>query len=479
MASTTFSLNFATLNSPIIHKGQKILLHDQFPKSLSNFSYHKLKHHHLLTCKAASSSSLSSTSSIMEYDLYDLLGIDSSSDQSQIKRAYRSLQKRCHPDIAGLAGHDMAIILNEAYAVLSDPISRYVYDKERAKLTELQGYTGRPMYSVWLGPESEQRAIFVDEIRCVGCLKCALLAEKTFAIESTYGRARVVSQWADPEDKIQAAIDACPVDCISTVDRSDLAALEFLMSKQPRGKVRIGASNTAGARTFDVFSELKFFQKRLEEAATKKSNQDSKYSDIQRDARMSAIQTIRSISNWLYWQHPTSDTSLSLTLREKNISRDPDIEKLRNAAAAARKHGMFKTRANAKVLSQETKQEEYWVPSTPVLPLKIENKSYAQTRSKTPSYTGVNRGKAYMKRDIKPSNPLISGIPIGLGVVAAITVGLQGPGEAVGGLDRHIGGSFAQQVVNSFGMQVMLAGVTWYLIGSYVIGVVGSLSRKD
>lgn len=65
----------------------------------------------------------------MDFDLYDLLGIDSSSDQSQIKTAYRMLQKRCHPDIAGAAGHDMAIILNEAYSILSDPNSRLAYDK--------------------------------------------------------------------------------------------------------------------------------------------------------------------------------------------------------------------------------------------------------------------------------------------------------------------------------------------------------------
>lgn len=76
-------------------------------------------------CKA----SASSTSSITDLDLYDLLGIDSSSSQSQIKLAYRSLQKRCHPDIAGPTGHDMSIILNEAYALLSDPTSRAAYDK--------------------------------------------------------------------------------------------------------------------------------------------------------------------------------------------------------------------------------------------------------------------------------------------------------------------------------------------------------------
>lgn len=81
----------------------------------------KLSNSNSVTCCKASLN--------MDFDLYDLLGIDSSSDQSQIKTAYRMLQKRCHPDIAGSAGHDMAIILNEAYSVLSDPNSRLAYDK--------------------------------------------------------------------------------------------------------------------------------------------------------------------------------------------------------------------------------------------------------------------------------------------------------------------------------------------------------------
>lgn len=76
-------------------------------------------------CKARASSS----SDITDFDLYDLMGIHSSSDHSEIRRAYRTLQKRCHPDIAGPAGHDMAIILNEAYALLSDPNQRLAYDK--------------------------------------------------------------------------------------------------------------------------------------------------------------------------------------------------------------------------------------------------------------------------------------------------------------------------------------------------------------
>ena len=153
---------------------------------------------------------------VSDYDLYELLGVERSSPQSEIKAAYRSLQKRCHPDVAGAAeGHDMAIVLNEVYALLSDPAARLAYDQEQARRSEFAGYTGRPLYSSWLGAEAERRAVFVDEVRCVGCLKCALHASRTFAVESVYGRARVVAQWADDEDKIIDAISTCPVDCIS------------------------------------------------------------------------------------------------------------------------------------------------------------------------------------------------------------------------------------------------------------------------
>ena len=98
------------------------------PKKISPFNATARKlYGNSMTCKAAAAAS--SSSSNMDFDLYDLLGVDSSSHQSQIKLAYRTLQKRCHPDIAGPAGHDMAIILNEVYSILSDSNLRSAYDK--------------------------------------------------------------------------------------------------------------------------------------------------------------------------------------------------------------------------------------------------------------------------------------------------------------------------------------------------------------
>ena len=43
---------------------------------------------------------------------------------AEIKKAYRRLQKACHPDIAGEAGSDVCTILNEAYDVLMNDNAR-------------------------------------------------------------------------------------------------------------------------------------------------------------------------------------------------------------------------------------------------------------------------------------------------------------------------------------------------------------------
>ncbi|KAL2504142.1 DNAJ heat shock N-terminal domain-containing protein [Abeliophyllum distichum] len=400
-------------------------------------------------CRASGSSN----SPITEFNLYELLGVDSCSDLTQIKLAYRNLQKRCHPDIAGPPGHDMAIILNEAYALLSDPNSRKAYDKEQAKVADLQGYTGNPIYSVWFGSESENRAVFVDEVKCIGCLKCALCAEKTFAIESVYGRARVVAQWADPEYKIHEAIDACPVNCISIVERSILAALEFLMSKQPRGKVRIGTGNTVGARSSDIFDEVEKFMNRY--ARHRASTNYSKESEAHIAARVSAAQAIQMISNWFYWQSPgmgakpTDDHNLVPFARKH---ADPNVKRLRDAAAA---------RSQARNSMKQTKGVFSKQP-----PIRLQLQKRKEPRA----------DKFSIPNEV-PDSPLLSGLPLGAAIIAAVFVRLQ-VGERVSSLKEHIGGSLVLDIVNSSWLQVLLAGVTWYLIGMAVMELVEAIRRK-
>lgn len=62
--------------------------------------------------------------------------------------------------------------------------------------------------------------------------------------------------------------------------------------------------------------------------------------------------------------------------------------------------------------------------------------------------------------------------------VAAVVVSRLQQGEPGTGLQQHIAGSLALEIVNSPWMQVGLAGVTWYLIGTYMLEVVEAIRRK-
>ncbi|CAL5029334.1 unnamed protein product [Urochloa decumbens] len=426
---------------------------------------------------------------VSDYDLYELLGVERSSPQSEIKAAYRSLQKRCHPDVAGAAeGHDMAIVLNEVYALLSDPAARLAYDQEQARRSEFAGYTGRPLYSSWLGADAERRAVFVDEVRCVGCLKCALHASRTFAVESVYGRARVVAQWADDEDRIVDAISTCPVDCISMVERSDLAALEFLMSKQPRGRVRVSEGNAVGARAPNIFNEVAKFQKRFEELKQKSATRESQDSETVRQSRTSAVHTIRSMSNWWYWRPFGSSAPATIVLASRLLppppplaaaapskAADPVAERLQEAVAARRK-----TEGAA---APARRADDYWTPQRN-LPSSASPPSIHLRGRDAPQ--GHGRGRRAAAGDEATAGAGRKGTsidltaPLLLGIISAGFVGFNGEEMAGGGgIQEHFAGAVALGIVNSFEMKVMLAGVTWFIIGAAIAGVIQVLGRSE
>jgi len=64
-------------------------------------------------------------------DYYEVLGLDKSADDSSIKKAYRQLAKKYHPDMnPGDAEAEAKFKeVNEAYAVLSDPEKKSKYDQ--------------------------------------------------------------------------------------------------------------------------------------------------------------------------------------------------------------------------------------------------------------------------------------------------------------------------------------------------------------
>ena len=83
-----------------------------------------------------------------------------------------------------------------------------------------------------LGGALRQKAVWVDEAVCIGCRYCAHVACNTFLVEPTWGRSRAIRQDGDSTDRIQEAIDTCPVDCIHWVTYEQLPALEAQLEQQ-------------------------------------------------------------------------------------------------------------------------------------------------------------------------------------------------------------------------------------------------------
>ncbi len=87
----------------------------------------------------------------MEYrDYYEVLGVPRNADPSEIKRAYRKLAVKHHPDKnpGDPKAEDRFKEINEAYDVLSDPTKRAKYDRLGASYRDWERTGGPPVVHI-------------------------------------------------------------------------------------------------------------------------------------------------------------------------------------------------------------------------------------------------------------------------------------------------------------------------------------------
>ena len=65
-------------------------------------------------------------------DYYQILQINRKASHQEIKKAYKKLSSKYHPDNAGEAGRDMFEQIQRAYWILGDESKRQAYDDEIA-----------------------------------------------------------------------------------------------------------------------------------------------------------------------------------------------------------------------------------------------------------------------------------------------------------------------------------------------------------
>lgn len=107
----------------------------------------------------------------MEYkDYYKIMGLTKEASPEDIKRAYRKLARKYHPDVSKEAGaEDKFKELGEAYDVLKDPEKRAKYDQygQYWKQQEQGGFRPEQQYQYHQQFDEEEAAGFEDFINSI------------------------------------------------------------------------------------------------------------------------------------------------------------------------------------------------------------------------------------------------------------------------------------------------------------------------
>ena len=110
----------------------------------------------------------------MEFkDYYEIMGVDRDASQDEIKRAYRRLARKYHPDVSKEADAEARFKeVGEAYEVLKDPEKRTAYDQLGANWQQGQDFRPPPDWQTdfdfgggeFTGADAEQFSDFFESL---------------------------------------------------------------------------------------------------------------------------------------------------------------------------------------------------------------------------------------------------------------------------------------------------------------------------
>ncbi|CAA0828617.1 Chaperone DnaJ-domain superfamily protein, partial [Striga hermonthica] len=151
---------------------------------------------------------------------YAVLGLEPQCSSAQLKAAFRSKVKQCHPDVTRGEQNSDTMIRHviQAYEILSNYSKSEIIERE--------------FMNPFDQPECEPCDIFVNGILCIGrgCpYSCVRTAPRAFKFSSETGRAFAASQGHGGDYKVHLAVGQCPRSCIHYVTPSQRTILEELL----------------------------------------------------------------------------------------------------------------------------------------------------------------------------------------------------------------------------------------------------------
>ncbi|TLX89469.1 MAG: hypothetical protein E6K94_09990 [Thaumarchaeota archaeon] len=179
---------------------------------------------------------------------YAIFGISQDANFQEIKKSYRKLAKKYHPD-RNKSPHAEETIkkINEAFEILSDKRKRKQYDLESSNIfdqkdqnnDEEEGNSSNKQMNSYKFASADSKSnvgydnLFLDTIRsrfhiiiepslCLAFGGCESIAPKVFVVDKSKHinpKATVESETADTLDRIIMAAQACPTKAIKIIDR--------------------------------------------------------------------------------------------------------------------------------------------------------------------------------------------------------------------------------------------------------------------